>query len=339
MHPANKVRGVGLYTKFLFEHLQQLPGNHTFALKTDIHQSYAADLTHYPYFDFFFSTLPAHAPTPTVVTIHDCIPLIYPDHYKPGFRGRFNYIKQKIKLGRINHIITNSVTSKNDIAHFLKVKPAQISPIPMAGNPLLSASAVKRVPELIASLKLTKPFFLYVGDINYNKNVSLLLTAFKPLKSRAHLVMVSHAMAHDIPESLAIRQLISDLSLEHDVILAANIPNKPIDALQWLYQNAIAYVQPSYYEGFGIPVIEALSCGTPVISSMGGSLKEFASAAIFPFDPLDATSLTNALEQLLNLPPKVKTSLKQQAVAFANKYSWQKCAANTLNVYKQVVGA
>lgn len=336
MHPANKHRGVGLYTQFLFEHLKKLPSDHSFVLKTDPEQSSKADVIHYPFFDFFFSTLPSDSPAPSLVTIHDCIPLIYPAHYKPGLKGQFNYIKQRMSLKKIDHVITNSSTSKKDISRLLSIPLDHVTPIPMAGNPALNDQAIKKLPDKIRKIKINKPYFLYVGDINYNKNLPFLLTAFAPLKNRAQLVLVSKAMAQDIPESRTIKQTIHTLHLENDVLIASHIPNQPIDALRWLYQNAHAYVQPSLYEGFGIPVIEALSCGTLVVSSTGGSLKEFAHEAIFPIDPTNHKSLTKTLTNILELPSNVRSSLETQAVSYAHNYSWQKCAQSTLQVYEQV---
>jgi alpha-1,3-rhamnosyl/mannosyltransferase len=336
MHPANKHRGVGLYTHFLFDHLQQLTSSHTFSLKTEPTQPFAADLIHFPFFDFFFATLPFSTNSPSLVTIHDCIPLLYPAHYKPGIKGKFNYIKQRISLKNVDHVITNSLTSKHDISRFLGVPNNKISPIPMAGNPALIKQTLVKRPKSLASLNIHKPFFLYVGDINYNKNITFLLKSFAPLKKRAHLVLVSKALAHDIPESREIKQTIHALGLENDVVLATAIPNEPIDALQWLYQNAQAYVQPSLYEGFGIPVVEALSSGTLVICSMGGSLKEFKHEAIFPIDPTQAQSLTIAFQKVLELPTKDKSALEAKAVVYASNYSWKKCAQNTLAVYEQV---
>lgn len=336
MHSNNKHRGVGLYTQSLFEYLEKVDCKHSYILKTDTDQTMAADVIHYPYFDFFFSTLPYKKVAPTIVTIHDAIPLLFPDHYKPGTKGKFNYIKQRLSLKRVDHIITNSQTSKADICDKLSISKDRVTPIAMAANPRLSSKKLTFTPEVITSLKLNKPFFLYVGDINFNKNLPFLLTAFAATSFNASLVLVSKAMADDIPESRQIRQRIRDLHLSNRVIVAENIPAEPIDSLQWLYQNAIAYIQPSLYEGFGIPVLEALSCGTLVISSTGGSLKEFVSDAIFPVDPLDSQSLTSALNQLVELPQSQKEILKKTGLDFASSFSWETHAKKTVSLYEQV---
>ncbi len=338
MHSGNKHRGVGLYSQSLFEHLHKVDCNHSFVLKTDIDHKVSADVIHYPFFDFFFPTLPFVKMAPTIVTIHDAIPLLYPDHYKPGIKGKFSYIQQRLSLKRVDHVITNSETSKADICEKLSISKDRVTPIAMAANPRLSSKKLSSTPELIKSLKIDLPFFLYVGDINFNKNVPFLLTSFAATKFDASLVIVSKAMASDIPESRHIRRIIHDLHLSNRVVIAENIPPEPIDSMQWLYQNAVAYIQPSLYEGFGIPVLEALSCGTLVISSTGGSLKEFVSDAIFPVDPLDTQSLTSALNHVIKLPQSQKEMLKKTAVDYASTYSWETHAKKTVSLYEQVSG-
>lgn len=335
MHPANQHRGVGLYAQSLYEQLLKLKTNHTFRLKTQPHQNLQTDVVHYPFFDFFFPTLPLKKIAPTIVTIHDAIPLVYPNYYKPGIRGKFNYLKQRLSLKSVDQVITMSQTSKSDIARYLAYPSAKITPIALAGNPRLNARKLETMPSILKSLSIEKPFYLYVGDINYNKNIHYLLTGFAAASADCQLVLVAKAMANNIPEAQAINQTISELKLEKRVIIATDIPSDPIEPLLWLYQNAHAYIQPSLYEGFGIPVIEALSCGTIVASSTGGSLKEFDSPPLFKINPEDPKSLTQALEQVNHLSTNKRSHLITQGIAYAHTFSWQKCAQETLRVYER----
>lgn len=335
MHPANQHRGVGLYAQSLYERLRKLKTNHTFSLKTQPNQNIQTDVVHYPFFDFFFPTLPFKKIAPTITTIHDTIPLVYPLYYKPGIRGRFNYLKQRLSLKSVDQVITMSQTSKADIARYLAYPPARITPIALAGNPRLNPRKLKTIPSELKSLGIEKPYYLYVGDINYNKNIHYLLTGFAAVSADCQLVLVAKAMANNIPEAQAINRTIAALKLKKRVVIATTIPADPIEPLLWLYQNAHAYIQPSLYEGFGIPVIEALSCGTIVASSTGGSLKEFDSPPLFKINPENPESLTQALEQINHLPANKRSHLVAQGIAYAHTFSWQKCAEETLRVYEQ----
>ncbi len=335
LHADSRYRGIGVHAYSLYEALRNLDSPHTFSLYIDINQAPNADVIHYPHFDFFAASLPWSKQAPTVVTIHDVIPLIYPQHYKPGIKGKFNYLKQRLSLQSVDHVITLSSTSKADISHYLACPPAKITSIALAGNPRLTAQKLEKIPSGLHSLAIKQPFYLYVGDINYNKNIPYLLKGFAALSQDHQLVMVSKAMANDIPEAQMIKQMIDQLKIGKRVVMATDIPAQPIEPLLWLYQHAQAYIQPSLYEGFGLPVLEALSCSTLVISSTGGSLKEFSSPAIFTIDPLDPASLTQALEKVNGLTSNKRADLVGQGIAYAQTFSWHKCAQETLKVYER----
>lgn len=335
-HSENKARGVGMYAKFLHENLLSLSTKHTFTLKQETLFESIPDLIHYPYFDFFFPTLPLKNIAPTIITIHDTIPLIFPNHYKPGIRGKFNYIKQRLLVKNAHHIITNSITSKNDITTYLDVPSNKVTPISMAADESFTSSPITAIPKEIRRLNVQKPYFLYVGDINYNKNISFLLDGFKSFSKTHTLVMVSRSLENDIPESREIRSRIIENNLDSSVLIASKIPSIPVTALNWLYQNAIAHIQPSLYEGFGIPVIEALRSGTIVVSSTGGALKEFKSDAIFPVDPLDAKTLTDCLKKVISLSKTSRETLIASGKTYAQSFSWKKTAKETIAVYELI---
>lgn len=276
---GHSVRGIGSYTKNLLEALAE---NENIAL---VENWVEAEVVHYPYFDLFFNTLKL-LDKPIVVTIYDVIPLVYPEHYLPGIRGELRFLLQKRKLKNADAVITISETSKKDIARLLDVDHEKIFPIHLApakqfkkiaGTTLLRRSVVK--------YNLPRRFVLYVGDVNYNKNITGLIRAFSLLNLPSFkLVLTGKAFKDDIPETREILGLLKELNLEDKVIITGFVPEEDLVSF---YNLATLYCQPSFYEGFGLPVLEAMACGTPVVASRTQSLVEIAEDFALFFDPRD----------------------------------------------------
>jgi glycosyltransferase involved in cell wall biosynthesis len=182
---------------------------------------------------------------------------------------------------------------------------------------------------------LIQPYFLYVGDINYNKNIPGLLHAFSQLESPHELVLVTRAMKTDVPEASSIRQLIQELDLAKQVKILANVESN--EDLSGLYSGADCYVQPSFYEGFGLPVLDAMQCKTPVVSSNGGSLQEVVGDAGVVFDPMDERSFVHALKTAASMSQKEKGLWIEKGLDNVRRFSWQKTAAESIAMYEKVM--
>ncbi len=335
---GHKTRGVGSYTRLLVEALQKIKSDHSFYFFTRGKKlPKNVDLVHYPYFDPFFLTLPIIQPLPYVVTVHDLIPLAYPDKFPRGIRGEMKWQVQRLSLVRSKAIITDSYASKHDIARFTGISSDHIYPVHLAPaahfHKVTDASLLKKISVKYA---LPKKFILYVGDVNWNKNVPGLLEAFALIKSTEFkdlgLVFVGKAFSEtDVPEVQHINQKIRELHIGNSVVKLGFVPDND---LATIYSLAALYVQPSFAEGFGLPILEAMACGCPVVASDASSLSEISGPAIKvnPSDPLD---MSGGIRQILQ--HKNIRALSKKGIAWAEKFSWEKVANQTITIYEKIL--
>jgi len=332
-------RGIGAYTRFLSQALSQENDISVTQIATaKDRKKHSPDLIHYPFFDLFFGTLPVVERIPRVVTIHDVIPLRYPDHYPMGIKAKLRLKKQKLALKSVNHIITDSQASKTDIVDFLDIKPEKVSVVHLAANPELKPQSNYAVTKLRRSLNIPPRYILYVGDINYNKNVPQLIKSLVHLSDDIHLVCVGRNFyPHDIPEWRAIDTQIEMSQVRSRVHFLNQILGSDIDQLATLYSGAAVYVQPSLYEGFGLPVLEAMICKSPVVSARTSSLVEVGgSVSTFAAQP-DHMEFATAIAEVLNWS---KTKLSKKIAAgtkWATSFTWNKTAQETIKIYQQVL--
>lgn len=334
METGHKDRGVGTYTTLLMEALQTYEKKHSYHFFTrgqNVPEN--ADIVHYPYFDPFFHTLPVIKPHPTVVTVADLIPLVFPEHFPSGIRGRIKWQVQRLSLRRATRVITDSDSSKRDIMRIAGISTDAIDVIRLA-----PASGFRRVTDkallraVAAKYELPSRFILYVGDINWNKNIHGLLEAFQKQRE-GKLVLAGIAFVDRSPESNAIGESIDALDIRGEVIMPGFVP---LDDLPVLYSLASVYVQPSHYEGFGLPVLEAMACGCPVISSHASSLSEIAGPAI-KIDPNNPDDIASRLRESLTMPADKRLALIQKGILWAKQYSWKKVARQTVQSYEKAI--
>lgn len=337
LHPAALKRGVGFYSLNLFKALCKLNDNNQYILKKEKSSGLEADLIHYPYFDPFFLTLPLIKTRPTVVTVHDLIPLKFPKHFKAGFKGKIKWSIQKFSLKQVKAIITVSESSKKEIIEIIGFPKKRIFPIHLAASEEYKKLEIRNWQLKIRKrLHLPKTFLLYVGDINWNKNIKGLIEAFKIVKNKNNelkLILTGPAFANNnLKELKEIKNLIKKLKLENETRLLGFIPT--IDLVK-IYNLATLYIQPSFYEGFGLPVLEALSCGCPVLCSNQASLAEVGGRAVEYFNPNNKNEFIKKLVDLIANKEKLK-ALSVLGLRQAEKFSWRKTALKTRKVYEKV---
>ncbi len=341
LQTGHKTRGIGTYTRYLSQALRQVDRANSYILTTRPQELKPVDLIHYPYFDLFAHTLPLRKLTKTIVTIHDVIPLVFPQWFKPGWRGRFRFLFQKLALKKIDAIITDSHHSKADIIKYFKFSPSQVHVIPLASAPIFSTSLSSRQLQKIKSkYHLPQDYLLYVGDINPHKNLDRLVQAFKIIFVKfpqLKLVLVSRALSQPIPETTHIKQLISDFDLTKQVKILTTVPMDPLKDLVGIYTAASIYVHPSLYEGFGLPVLEAMATGTLVVCSAVASLPEVYDQAAITFNPYQLDSIVASINQALQLTKVDKEALVKKGKVQAAQFSWQITARETIKVYHQVI--
>ena len=331
---GHESRGIGAYTKNLVEEFKSEKWDFDFVFFDGKNYPADVDLVHYPYFDLYFRTLPLRRDKIRIVTIHDVIPLVFPQHYPAGIKGRINFFFQKIALKNVDAVICDSKTSKEDIASKLPVPKSKIHVVYLAAS-----SSFKKIDdqkflnEVSSKYKLPKKFVLYVGDVNWHKNIENMLKAVKI--SNIDLVMVGKALVDDkIPQTRAINSLIGKLELNKQIIKTGFIEE---DDLAAIYNLAKLTLLPSYYEGFGLPVLESMACGTPAVASNVSSIPEISKDNIFFCDPADPQDIAKKIKEVFGLSPRKLDGLSQKIQKESEKYSWHRVAAETANVYRSVI--
>lgn len=342
LHSGHAGRGIGMYTRQLRDALSDRDNlNVQTVLDAQQRRSMQSvlDLLHYPYFDLFDDTLPVWRSRPSVVTIHDVIPLEFPGAYPVGFKGTMRFWKQKFAVSGVEAVITDSEYSRRQILRFLPVGEDQVHVVPLAANPALETPSATVIESTREELRLPDNYILYVGDINYNKNIPTLITALTELPDDIHLVLVGHNFKpQPIPEWRSIQETIQDHSLDSRVTMLSNITGDANEKLSALYHGAVCYVQPSRSEGFGLPVLEAMNCETPVVTSNMGSLPEIAGKAAVQVVPT-ASGLAEGVNQILQCSAADRAERISVAQQHAETFSWRRTAQETVNVYQKVIGA
>lgn len=325
-------RGIGTYTRLLSQGLNKIED--LILIKDN---SKKPDLVHYPYFDLFHSTLPVKFATPKVVTIHDVIPLKFPAYYKPGLRGRFNLQRQKIVLKSVSAVITDSESSKADISYLLGYPSKNIHVVYLAAQEELETPNKNKLDSVKSKYQLPDDYILYVGDINYNKNIPQLIKSLKHLPENIHLVCLGKSFVKQpIPEWQWIETQLALSNVSERVHFLNEIRNDQTSELGAIYSLAKCYVQPSLYEGFGLPVLEAMKCRTPVVAAANSSLIEVG-GDFAVFSGTSDEELAQAVQDVLDWTASERKNRIENAYKWSKKFSWDKAAKETMEVYKKVL--
>ncbi len=324
---GHSVRGIGIYTKKLITELKKLESS-DFQMVDD-----GFDLLHVPYFDLFKNTLPKSLNAKLVVTIHDVIPLLYPKAYPPGIKGKINFLKQKWNLKKADLIITDSETSKKDIIRYLGVPAQKIKVIYL--GPTISKSSVKSISDTQYKYDLPENFVLYVGDVNYNKNIVNLAESCQRAKTPLVIIGKQAASSNFNESHLENKPLVTLLEKFGDDKDVKRLGFVEEEDLVNIYKSAAVYVQPSLYEGFGLPVLDAFNLSCPVICSKTQCLEEIAQDAAYFVDPYDVESIASAIVNVLH-DKKLRNELIKKGKQRVEYFSWKKTAQETLNAYRNI---
>lgn len=287
------------------------------------------DLLHSPH-----HTMPA-APLPCyrVVTVHDVTFFLYPARYGT-FRRLYMQTTTRLSLRLADAIIVPSETVRDDLIRLLRVKPARITVVPEGVNARFQPMVdQRRLTEIRTRYARGTPYILNLGSLEPGKNQITLVQAYKRLRDRGYRqrLVIAGQRAWKYERLLA---RIAQAGLTEVVDLPGYIPESDLPAL---YSAAELFVFPSLYEGFGLPVLEAMACGTPVICSDRSALREIGEGAAFLVNPLSARDLAEAMATLLDdqdLREQLRSSGKQRAAAF----TWERTATETLAVYRRLLG-
>jgi glycosyltransferase involved in cell wall biosynthesis len=322
-------RGTGSYTRNLFQGLRAYAPDVSIVPFNNEVLSESVDLIHYPYFDPFFLTLHPKQKTPFVCTVHDLIPLVYKDYFPAGIRGTLKWNVQKRNLKKASSIITDSEISKKDIVNILGIDESHVHVVYLAPGEEFIPQSKERIDSLKEKYHLSDEYLLYVGDVNWNKNIHSLLSLVSSVK--IPIVLAGNVFLNsELVETQKIRKHIHALGIESFVITPGYIP---AEELPVFYAGALLYVQLSYAEGFGLPVLESMACGTPALVSSTSSLREIAGPAI-QVDPYNMEDIIDGAKKALS---EERKTASKTAIAWAKRFSWKQTVKQTVDVYKQVV--
>lgn len=337
LQSGHKIRGVGFYLTRLKKALETYyPDNtYNFFIGKVPHTS---DVVHIPYFDPFFLSLPFTKPKNTIVTVHDLTPLVFPDLFPVGLKGRVKWEVQKQSLRRCAHIITDSEASKKDIIRLTGIESKKIYVVYLAaGEEFRQIENSKlKIKNLQEKYKLPEKFALYVGDVTPNKNLLSLVDAI--IDTKIPLVMVGKALTdttYDHTNPWNRDQVLVQEKIKKYPELFHTVGFVETEDLVLLYNVAILSVVPSIYEGFGLPVLEAMQCGCPVVTTRGGSLPEVAGDAAEIADGFDSESLSISLKKVWT-DKNLQHTLKEKGTIQAKKFSWKKTAEETIKIYEKI---
>lgn len=326
----HRVRGTGFYIANLAKSLEQYDKDNEYISCFPNEIPKDIDIVHYPYFEPFFITLPLLKKKKLVVTIHDLIPFVFPKNFPRGIKGEIKWRIQKRLLKNADMIITDSNSSKNDIVKFAGVKDNKIKVIYLAAS-----DKFKKISEAKTKYKLPEKFVLYVGDVTWNKNLPNLVEAIK--KINLPLVLVGKALVDENfdrnnPWNSDLLRVYDLTKGDRNIIKLGFVSD---DDLVNLYNKATVFLMPSLYEGFGLPILEAMACGCPVVTSKGGSIPEIAGEAAFYVNPYDVDDIANGIRRVF-FDEKMIETLSKKGLEQAKKFSWEKTANETLKVYNSL---
>lgn len=265
-----------------------------------------------------------------ICTIHDLTPII-----SPIWHTRWKYRVSKISFPRIithsDRIIVDSFQTKKDLIRCYQVCEQKISVIYLGASEEFKPLENHHIESVKKKYMIDFPFVLFVGNLEPRKNIPTLFKAFSQCKKKIpelKLIIIGQKGW----KYAEVFKTIKFLHLEKEVIFLQYIPHEDVPAL---YNAARLFVYPSLYEGFGLPPLEAMQCGTPVITSNTSSLPEVIGDGGFMVDPLDIQDLTEKMLQLLTDDQTRKENIRYN-LARSQQFSWKKCAKQTLEVYEDI---
>ncbi len=289
------------------------------------------DLFHEPHY-----VLPPLVPCRSVVTIHDCIHLMFPQ-YLPN-RLAHGYARASIWAAarRARRILTVSETSKADILRYCKVPAERVTVIYNAiDDRLASPPSDEEIEQTRERYQLHGPFALYVGNIKPHKNLERLIEAFHLVQMRGFERLKLLIIGDEISRFPGLRRAVDRFKLHKHVRFLGFVKDRTLAAL---YQLATVFVFPSLYEGFGLPPLEAMARGTPVVTSNTSSLPEVVGDAAVLVDPYRAESIADGMVQVLS-DSTLRAILRERGLARARMFSWRKSVQQVRDVYGEVAAA
>jgi glycosyltransferase involved in cell wall biosynthesis len=295
------------------------------------------DLVHIP-----LNRVPLLMVRPYVVTIHDMANLLFEEEAS-DLRMQLRRFRFRRGLLRADRVIAVSEATKRDVENVMGVPPARIRRVYNAPDPAFFERASKgngrEQEKILERYQINYPYLLYAGAIRRHKNIPRLVEAFAVVRDQ----LAGHPRYKDlrlviigdnISRYPAVRQAVIKSRVEHAVRFLGFVP---FDTLRCFYESAAAFVFPSRYEGFGLPPLEAMACGTPVVASNVSSLPEVVGEAAEPINPENVFDIARGIRDVL-MDEELRARLIRRGREQAARFSWNWTARQVLEIYRVVVG-
>ncbi|KHO61984.1 Glycosyltransferase [Thermoanaerobacter sp. YS13] len=277
---------------------------------------------------FFNFVIPHKIDGYVINTVYD---MVYKVH--PNTMTKANYKRLEKELARscerADIIVTISNNTRKEIIEYLKVPANKIRIVPCG----VDTNFYKPIDgkKILSKYKIEKPYFLYIGTLEPRKNIRSIVRAFNNILKKANhdvILVIGGKKGWMYDE---IFKTVKELRLENDVLFLGYVP---IEDMPALYSNAISFVFPSLYEGFGIPPLEAMSCGCPVIVSNTSSFPEVVGNAGILVNPLNIEEISDAMYRIY-CDNNLREDLKQKSINRAKEFTWESAAKKMINIYKE----
>lgn len=297
----------------------------------------SCDLVHIPH--LFWR--PRYLPCRYVITVHDMLDHMYRGRNGSGFKRTFHFQLTRRALKHAARIFAVSHFTKSEIENFFGIEPSRIEVIYNAiDQRFLTGHATEADRQLLAErYQVAGPFLLYAGRISPQKNIVRIIEAFAALKAElakqdlfSDLKLI--IIGDEVSKHPDLRRTVVRGGVQNDVRFMGFLP---IDVLRIFYDAAKVFVFPSLYEGFGLPPLEAMAHGTPVLTSNTSSIPEVVGNAAVMVNPENVFEMMRALQRVL-LDSDLREKMRQRGYEQVKKFSWDRSAAEVLAGYEEVCG-
>jgi glycosyltransferase involved in cell wall biosynthesis len=270
----------------------------------------------------------------SVVTIHDLAFLLYPETFpaKDAFLHKL-YVREAIT--KANHLIAITEATKKDIIKFYKISPDKITVVYHGVDKdrfrLMQEGEEYLVSDVKSKYNITKPYILYIGNVQPRKNIQGLIKAYQQLRKTTdhnYQLVIAGAKAWLVED---VMKEIGD-DYRYDIIFTGRFEDIELSPLLW---GADLFVLPSFYEGFGLPILEAMACGVPTLVSNTPSLVEVGGEASLSFDPHDIDDMAKVLDNVIS-NPTLRQEMRENGLKRVAEFSWSRCAKETIKVINKV---
>ena len=286
------------------------------------------DLYHSPYY-----LMPYRVPVPPILTVYDLIPLLYPQYSSSRARLIFRF-SMSLALRSSQRTIAISHSTKDDYLKYFSIPKNSISVIPLGVEDRFHPQADSEILRIRSKYHLPKKYALYLGSNKPHKNLSTLVEAWSRIISNNSLDKYKLIVAGSWYENhTEIKNQVAGFGLNDAILFQGQLPDEDLPGL---YSGAHLFMFPSLYEGFGLPVLEAMACGTPVACSDIPSLHETCGEAALFFDPWDIKDISEAILTLWN-NKSIQHSLVSRGLEQAANFTWEKTAENTIKLYRETL--